>query len=476
MKILWLGGQAMPAISDCRAADPSEARRACAAGQCELLVCADVASFKAVKRLKAPKALLCGADTAAKKAAKCRADAYFCDTDETARALLHAGADPYRVLTYSGEAGLEALCARAVRRAARPKRDGVLICGAYGRHNSGDNAILSAIVSQLRALDPDLPICALSRRPKETACSSGVRSIFLFDLLKSGRYLRRTKLYLSGGGTLLQDATSTRSLLFYLLSIRQAKRTGCRVMLYGCGAGPISHEKNRLRTARTLKKCADRIAVRDGYSLEFLRALGITDAVRTADPALSICAPPADEAWLRKCGLEPQGKYALLSLRPWAGFEAHADDFAAAADRMYEKHGCTVVLYALEPERDEPALRVVAEKMHAPHLILRSEGYDLRELSLIGRMQAVVSMRLHALIFAAGQGVPIVGIAYDPKVSAFVAEYGRGECVALENVNEATLGEMIDRAMRCEADGESLRRLRALSGENLRIAAELLGD
>lgn len=476
MKILWLGGQAMPAISGCRAADPSEARKACAAGQCELLLCETVEACKAVKRLKAPKALLCGADGSAEKAAKCRADAYFCDGDETAQALLRAGADPYRVLTYSDEAGLKNLCERAVRRAKRPKRDGVLICGAYGRHNSGDNAILSAIVSQFRALDPDLPICALSRRPKETACSSGVRSIFLFNLLKSGRCLRKTKLYLSGGGTLLQDATSTRSLLFYLLSIRQAKRAGCRVMLYGCGVGPISHEKNRARTAKTLRKCADRIAVRDGYSMDFLRSLGISDAVRTADPALSICAPPADEAWLKKCGIEPQGKYALLSLRPWAGFEAHADDFAAAADRMYDVHGCTVVLYALEPERDEPALRAVAAKMHAPHLILRSEGYDLRELSLIGRMHAVVSMRLHALIFAAGQGVPIVGIAYDPKVSAFVAEYGRGECVALESVSEKTLGEMIDRAMCAEADGESLRRLRALSEENLHLAEELLKD
>ena len=34
---------------------------------------------------------------------------------------------------------------------------GVLVCGAYGRGNAGDDAILEAIVAELRALDPDLP-------------------------------------------------------------------------------------------------------------------------------------------------------------------------------------------------------------------------------------------------------------------------------------------------------------------------------
>lgn len=475
MKILFLGAQSAAFCVPGRAVTFAQAREACTAGQCDLLLCGDVSSAKSARRLKAPKVLLCDATTQPKKAARCRVDAYFCDSEETAQRLLCADADPYRVLTCCDAQELLQLCARVVRRAARPSgRDGVLICGAYGRHNSGDNAILSAIVSQLRTLDPDLPICALSRRPKETARSSGVRSIFLFNIFKSGRYLKKTKLYLSGGGTLLQDATSTRSLLFYLFSLCQAKRAGCRVMLYGCGAGPISHKTNRTLTAKALTRCADRIAVRDSYSLEFLRALGIDKAHLTADPALNISAPPAEEAWLRRCGIEPQKNYAMLALRPWKGFDAHISVLAAAADRMYDAHGCTVVLYALEPEQDEPALRAVARKMHAPHLILRSDGYDLRELSLIGRMKAVVSMRLHALIFAAGQGVPIVGIAYDPKVSAFVKEYGRGESVALDALDAQTLCEMLDRAMCSEADNEALLRLRSLSLENIRIAEELL--
>ena len=46
----------------------------------------------------------------------------------------------------------------------------------------------------------------------------------------------------------------------------------------------------------------------------------------------------------------------------------------------------------------------------------------------------VVSMRLHALIFAAGQGVPVVGISYDPKVSGFMDYLDQKNYVTLEDV------------------------------------------
>lgn len=165
-----------------------------------------------------------------------------------------------------------------IRRFRRPKleRDGVVICGAYGKGNGGDNAILDAIVAQLRHIDPDLPICALSRTPKETRAAACVDSLYTFRLLAIRGRMRHAKLYLSGGGTLIQDTTSTRSLLYYLSSIRMAARAGCRVMLYGCGVGPVSRPRNCERTAKTLNRYAEIISLRDRYSEETLRALGVT--------------------------------------------------------------------------------------------------------------------------------------------------------------------------------------------------------
>ena len=58
-------------------------------------------------------------------------------------------------------------------------RSGVLICGAYGLGNAGDDAILEAIVHQMRTIDPDMPITVLSRRPEEPGARYGVKAILL---------------------------------------------------------------------------------------------------------------------------------------------------------------------------------------------------------------------------------------------------------------------------------------------------------
>lgn len=369
-----------------------------------------------------------------------------------------------------------------LRRAARPReRDGVVICGAYGKGNGGDNAILSAICAQLRQIDPDLPICALSRAPDETRRCAQIEALHSFDLFRIARRLRHTRLYISGGGTLMQDATSTRSLLYYLFSIRQAARHGCRVMLYGCGVGPISRAGNRRRAARTLNRYAEVISVRDHYSRDFLELLGVNrpEIHLTADPALLI-NPPDSEALrtaLRGSGLEAQTRYMMLALRPWHGFEAKVEAFARAAEYACVTYGLTPVLYCMEPNRDLAAVKAVAAQLRCPHLLLNVAEDGNQVIATVRRMALVVSMRLHPLIFAAGQAVPVVGVVYDPKVSSFLDDLGQHCYLPLPDVTEQALCAQIDSAMQTAASAEeTIRQLRLLAGENRTLAARLLEE
>ena len=371
--------------------------------------------------------------------------------------------------------------AAILRRTQRLKleRDGVVICGAYGRGNCGDNAILNAMVQQLRRIDPDLPITALSRKPSRTTQITGVNSLYTFHIFRIGRLLRRSKLYISGGGTLMQDVTSTRSLLYYLFSIRQAARKGCRVMLYGCGVGPISKARNRKRTAKTLDRHAQIISVRDQYSLEFLRELQVTKPriCLTADPALLMEAPGngPTQTYLRQSGIQPGKHYAMFALRPWAGFDKKQEILAAACDYVYETYGLIPLLYAMEPRKDEAANAAVAQKLHCPHILLNAGRDGRQALALVKQMDVVVSMRLHSLIFAAGQNVPVVGVVYDPKVSGFLDYLGQELYLPLEELSLAELKTLIDRALTREsADEAAVARLRKLAEENPKLARELL--
>lgn len=368
---------------------------------------------------------------------------------------------------------------RRKRQAERP-RDGVMICGAYGRGNGGDDTILSAIVAQLRKMDRDLPICVITRDPVETALENHVRGIYTFRALKIRREMKKTRLYLSGGGSLIQDATSSRSLWYYLSSIRGAKACGNQVMMFGCGIGPVRRAGNRRRTARTINRCVDAITLRDAESLRELERLGIQNIPVRLTADMAFLAQGASEseqqAYDKACGLEEQGRYLMLAPRPWPGAETCVPAFAQAALYAAQQYGLTPVLYAMEPGRDRELCEKIAHRIRqlgGSCLLLSAPKNSRLILGLVSRMQAVIAMRLHGLILAATRGVPFAGVAYDPKVSGFLDYIGQGACCPLEQLSAEGLKGLIDAALQERNCAERAVRMQKLAEENCRIAMEL---
>ena len=363
------------------------------------------------------------------------------------------------------------------------RRDGTLVCGAYGRGNAGDDAILEAIVRELRQLDPDLPVWVLSRKPKDTRQAYRVNSIYTFNIPRFLSRMGKTRLYINGGGSLMQDATSRRSLWFYLFTISAAKLLGNKVMMYGCGIGPIQYPSNRKLCSKVLQRRVDVITLRDTHSKTELDAMGVTapEIILSADP--TVILPAAESATvdgiLESGGLDPKGRYIGFTLRPWPGFEAKVDILAQCADYAYEKYGLTPLFLPIERRLDVSAAQQVARRMKAPHYLLPDTGSSAHSIGLFARMQVVVSMRLHALVFAAGQGVPLVGVVYDPKISSFLDYIGQDlytdlNAITLENLKahiDAAVGRIGDEAFL----SQGVERLRQIEQRNQAAAGKLLG-
>ena len=356
------------------------------------------------------------------------------------------------------------------------------MCGAYGRGNAGDDAILEAIVTELRQIDPDLPIWVLSRNPDDTRLTYRVNSIYTFAFPRFLRRMGKTRLYINGGGSLMQDVTSHRSLWFYLFTISAAKRLGCQVMMYGCGIGPIHSPANRRRAAKVLQKSVDAITLRDTHSREELEDMGVTnpEIILSADPTVILPAAPEQvvDGILESQGIDPRGRYIGFALRPWPGFEEKAALFGAAADYAYEKYGLIPVFLPIERRLDVGAAKLAAQHMKAPHYILPETGSSDHTIGLFARMQVVVSMRLHALVFAAGQGVPLVGVVYDQKISSFLSYIGQDLYTDLDAVTVEALRAHIDAA--CGRIGDEaflsggVNRLRQVEQRNSETARALL--
>ena len=368
------------------------------------------------------------------------------------------------------------------RRARGKKRDGVVVCGAYGRGNAGDDAILEAIVTELRQVDPDIPVWVLSRNPGSTKCTYRVNSVYTFALPVFIGRMQKTALYINGGGSLMQDVTSRRSLWFYLFTLWCAKRCGNQVMMYGCGIGPIRYPGNRSLAHKVLQSSVDAITLRDNHSLQELKDMGVDRPriVLAADPTVILPAavPTVVDAMLEAEGLAQDGRYIGFALRPWPGFEEKVPVFAAAADYAYEKYGLTPVFLPIERRLDVSAAQKVASYMTAPYHIIQNTGSSSHTIGLFSRMQVTVSMRLHALVFAAGQGVPLVGVVYDQKISSFLSYIGQDLYTELDNLTQAGLKEHIDAACLRMGDKTFLtagvERLRALEERNQETVRQLL--
>lgn len=279
------------------------------------------------------------------------------------------------------------------------KYDAVL-CGYYGFGNLGDEMVLESIKKELS--------------PWRTAIigASGDGRIGRFELLAAAKAIRSSRLFILGGGSLLQNSTSRRSLEYYLTLLRIANLFGKKTMLYANGLGPINGERALKRCRRALSS-VDAAGFRDADSFAVGKALLKEKAVSylTCDPAL--CQKPNKEVKNRLVffirgedlteKLATQIKNTLLRFRR----EISPD--------------IGIVFASMNRKKDEIAALRLSDTMPFPtkHVFFT----DSQKLSdTIASSKVIVSSRLHALITAASANRPFVALCHDPKLEAFAKE------------------------------------------------------
>ncbi|MVP01528.1 polysaccharide pyruvyl transferase CsaB [Paenibacillus lutrae] len=353
----------------------------------------------------------------------------------------------------------------------------VVLSGYYGFDNSGDEAVLQSILLALQeqgeAAGVRIQPVVLSANPQRTTEMYGVEAVHRMKIPDLFGAIRSSDGLISGGGSLLQDATSSRTIPYYLLVLKLAQWLRKPTFIYSQGVGPVNNRRFYSWIRSTFKKCAI-ISVRDQESAELLGTMGVpASSVRVVpDPVMGLplrsaeaggaesdsssvhqspltagrAAPTSDD------GARSAVPVIGVSVRYWNTDRSELDALAEALRVLMSRRQVQVRLLPFHLPSDEEASAYVADRIGP-----QGEGQDVRIVSGVTHPQdmlaevsacdVLVGMRLHSLIYAASQFVPMVGVSYDPKIDQFLARLGMVAAASTKQFDPAAVAAEIERLL-----------------------------
>ncbi len=395
----------------------------------------------------------------------------------------------------------------------------VVISGWYGNKNIGDEAILASMISALRKNVKEIEITVLSDDPDYSRRIHKVNAVYqlpfgfipLASAILRGKFFKtiislwKSNLFILGGGGFLSDWQSWTVILFWLGQVVLAKIFMTKVMLYGIGAGPITTRRGRILTRLILNKLVNAITVRDIISKDWLVKAGVKKQIHvTADPAINL--EPVDLS--RVTEIMIQQKIGLAPLTIGVSFAPlfHIEKFwprkhhkyinyrnacAQIIDYLISRLDTHVVFIPMQPSVDIPfASDVITnlknqEKVH----ILRGEYAPQEIMGIIEKMDMIIGIRFHSLIFSAVMYVPIIAVVIHHKTWCFLSQInqedmsvGLGDGTNWEDmdIDVNKVIKLIDKvwAERIEIKQElkqQIRPLRKCESANIEVLLDLLG-
>ncbi|HCK95368.1 MAG TPA: polysaccharide pyruvyl transferase CsaB, partial [Veillonella dispar] len=304
-----------------------------------------------------------------------------------------------------------------------------------------------------------------------------------FGILKA---IANSDLVISGGGSLLQDATSIRNTYYYLSIMALAKMMGKKVMLYSQGIGPLNRPSTRSAVSFILR-FVDTITVRDSISKSELESLGIEDVEVTADAVLAM--QPANlsigkrilEGYTSKLPKSIENPKRIgVAVRSWKDDTEYRESLANVLSRLQEQDEVEIIFIPMSHPEDTKEAKIIANYMPKGAIVLEGPFSTEEQVSLSGNVDLMIGIRLHALVFSSLMGKPVIGISYDPKITSFLHMIGQEPIGTMTHLREEALYQRCHKLLHSkeeyQASYDRIEALRLNSQRNAEIAISLLKD
>lgn len=347
----------------------------------------------------------------------------------------------------------------------------ILLAGYYGFGNLGDEAILEMAINQILEITDRKNITVLSGNKDATNKKYNVNTIDRYNVFSIVNKLMGSDALVFGGGSLLQDITSKRSIYYYLFLIRLAKMMKNKVIMLSQGIGPIVNENSKKAVQNTLEY-VDYITVRDKHSKEFLEGIGMdTNKIfLSTDPVINL---RAGENYVAK---NSGRKKVCFSLRNWKNADV-SQKISQVAEKLIENNiECYFIPFYYNEDLeliDEVEKNIGNKAVYYKEKLTTNDAFDI-----IKDMDVLVGVRLHSLIFAAAANVPFAAVSYDHKVDHFANSVNMKVACSIDNIDVNLLyNEIIDKINNEDEEkrklSESVASIRELTKINYKILKEI---
>lgn len=280
----------------------------------------------------------------------------------------------------------------------------VAVSGYFGFGNIGDEAIKDVIKSKLE--------------------QNGIEAFFLTnskendhevkrdDFLEITKTIKNVDALISGGGGLLQDKTSSRSLYYYLGIIKLAQLFKKPNFIFAQGIGPIYKSYNRFLTKIILNACT-LITVRDRESKDLLKNLGVKNEIFVTQDVAFLYNPKPVET------IDLKSPYNVLQIKDDKNI--NIEEVSDIARFMHYKTDIETVIVPFYKGED---LKIAKEiEKRTKFRVFVPANVD-EAFAVLNGAKIVVGMRYHSIVFSLLLNKLIIPIFYDEKNKHLSSYFG----------------------------------------------------
>ncbi len=287
------------------------------------------------------------------------------------------------------------------------------LLGYYGAQNLGDELLLKALCDELLQ-NENAEVTILTSDSAVTKANLkglSIGTVSKFNLWQILTNLLKTDALIFGGGSIFQDASSFKSLIYYSSVALMAKLFGKKLVLLAQGIGPFENRFSE-SVCKLIYKVADFVSVRDKASFQLCNSWNVKAFLG------------ADLAWLmpskRQTYSDESSSDVIVSLR--SSKELTPEKLKTFSDFLKLTHlNCKFHLFAFQPS-DLKVLENLKSFLDAEaliHELYNPSSWSLLGEPLISSAGAAYCMRFHALLLAVKLGCNSYALSYDPKLDSF---------------------------------------------------------